>query len=114
MRRWLSEEKKSCGLPVAPETRLRDRTSSGRSRRSHARPAESAHLHLSPPGWRGAKYLSEYGSYEVLQVQGMLGNRLEEFEAATINGCHVARGETADVGSDASRLNTNNNIRPFE
>ena len=46
-------------------------------------------------------------------MQGMLGNRLEEFEAAPINGGHVPRGETADDGSEASRLNINN-MRPFE
>ena len=44
----------------------------------------------------------------------MLGNDVEEFEAAPINGGHAPCGETANVGSDASRLNIDNNVRPFE
>ena len=64
VRRWLSEERKSCSLPIARETRLWGRIFRAQPTGAHARPVELAHLHLSsPPGWRGAKYLSEYDSW---------------------------------------------------
>ena len=49
MRRRLSGEEQNFSLDAEPKTPLRDAPFSGAADGAHARPAESARLHLSPP-----------------------------------------------------------------
>ena len=79
----------------------------------HGRPSRYICIY-PPPGWPRTNYLFQDGSWQVLQVQGVMGNCREEFVASPINSCPMSRGETANVGSDAGRLNINNNMPPFE
>ena len=66
------------------------------------------------PGSRETKCLMEYGPREVLYIRCMLGDRLYKFAAAPLSGCHMSRGATANVGSDAGGFITDNDVRPFE